>query len=277
MYIIVTENNNTNQFNLESFGKDVVSFGRNTDNDIIINSPSVSRVHGCIYKENGGWKISDLDSTNGLYDGQFKIKEKVISQSTKIMIKDTMNPSGDVTFTFKDNINSRTNENNQSASGNGSGKSSVGPYEVQKAIISGGYVENYGILTDKRFYFRGRCYSKSGLSVMDREEEWTVDLEDITATGYSRESAIILKLAAIICLVGGTLWALAEEAIEVAGVAILFAGLFFLFYLASKKIVYMVTFAGGSIDVDVSKYGGVQAVQEFDNKLRREKDKRRAN
>ena len=59
---------NTHQkYDLNAFGKNVVSFGRSSDCDIQIRKEYVSRVHGCFYMENGKWFIKDMNSTNGLY------------------------------------------------------------------------------------------------------------------------------------------------------------------------------------------------------------------
>ena len=65
---------NTHQkYDLNAFGKNVVSFGRSSDCDIQIRKEYVSRVHGCFYMENGKWFIKDMNSTNGLYYNSNKI------------------------------------------------------------------------------------------------------------------------------------------------------------------------------------------------------------
>lgn len=45
---------------LDSFGKDVVSFGRHPECDIVLYSSIVNDVHGCFYLENGKWHIKNL-------------------------------------------------------------------------------------------------------------------------------------------------------------------------------------------------------------------------
>lgn len=59
-------NQNLGSYDLEQFHKEVVSFGRQPDNDIVLNYDFVSRVHGVFYKENCIWYVQDLNSTNGV-------------------------------------------------------------------------------------------------------------------------------------------------------------------------------------------------------------------
>ncbi|MDR0220542.1 MAG: FHA domain-containing protein, partial [Lachnospiraceae bacterium] len=59
------------EYALASFGKDVITFGRGEQNDIVINSSYMSRNHGQFRQTNGQWVIEDLGSSNGLiYDGE---------------------------------------------------------------------------------------------------------------------------------------------------------------------------------------------------------------
>ena len=44
-----------------------IAVGRETGNDIILNDPSVSRRHARIESTDGGYRIVDLDSGNGLH------------------------------------------------------------------------------------------------------------------------------------------------------------------------------------------------------------------
>jgi ABC-type multidrug transport system, ATPase component len=55
----------------KSFGHRVVTIGREADNDIVLNSSSVSRRHA-ILRENpdGMWDLQDLNSANGTYWGE---------------------------------------------------------------------------------------------------------------------------------------------------------------------------------------------------------------
>lgn len=74
---------------LESFNKDVVSFGRDKECDICIEKQYVSKVHGCFYKENDIWKIQDLDSSNGIYINGNKVYNSILNEETQISLKTT--------------------------------------------------------------------------------------------------------------------------------------------------------------------------------------------
>ena len=72
--------------NLDSFGKDVVSFGRSHECDIQLNRNYVSRVHGCFYKENGCWFFKDLESTNGIYYKGMKKDSAPLNYNDELII-----------------------------------------------------------------------------------------------------------------------------------------------------------------------------------------------
>ena len=79
--VIYYGNQKSESYNLEQFNKEVVSFGRQPDNDIVLDWNFVSRIHGVFFMEDGTWYVQDLDSTNGLLvngtyiDQQYAIKE----------------------------------------------------------------------------------------------------------------------------------------------------------------------------------------------------------
>ena len=47
--------------------KDVVVIGRGDDNDIVIDSPQISRVHAVLRRRDGGWFLEDVGSANGTF------------------------------------------------------------------------------------------------------------------------------------------------------------------------------------------------------------------
>ncbi|MBE5932158.1 MAG: FHA domain-containing protein [Lachnospiraceae bacterium] len=289
MNVIIKEGSKSSySVNLESYGKDVVSFGRNSDNDIILNTSCVSRVHGCFFKENGGWKISDMNSTNGLYEHGNKIKEKTVDRNTEIIIQDYKTPEGKVVFTFQFNASPMPQRavdkntyvpsasNDLFVDGEEVERARIGSGYLDSAIRGGGFSKGYGILSNKRFYFRGRCYTNVNSHLTKTDEEWTVDLEDITSTGFVYRSSIGFLISAIIVLIAGLGIAVSEEEGGIALLAILVAIVLYVIYLLTKRAIYYVTFAGGCVGVDASKYGGTRAVKGFDRVLRREKDIKKA-
>lgn len=76
------------EYDLESFGKDVISFGRSSECDIRIDNKFVSRLHGCFFKENGKWFIKDMESRYGLLENNTKIDVAELIIGEKIWIND---------------------------------------------------------------------------------------------------------------------------------------------------------------------------------------------
>lgn len=92
---------------LDSFGKEMVSFGRGEFNDIVLTSPLVSSEHGRFRFENGQWIIEDkavfknIPSTNGLIHNDTAILSRVLCEGDFIRIDDGVEsiPEG-VLFVF---------------------------------------------------------------------------------------------------------------------------------------------------------------------------------
>ena len=88
-------------FALTHFGKPIVTFGRQEDNDIVLASPLVSRHHGRFVLINGIWRIEDTGSMNGLLYHHTKFQSREISSGDFIRIDDGMETvSEGVLFVF---------------------------------------------------------------------------------------------------------------------------------------------------------------------------------
>ena len=94
MQVQISIDNNPYIYNLEAFGKDVVSFGRDAECDIQIKKNYVSRNHGCFFRENGRWFIQDLNSTNGIYLKAKRIQQLELVRDSVILVN--QNDPGDV-------------------------------------------------------------------------------------------------------------------------------------------------------------------------------------
>lgn len=71
----------------------VVSLGRGSDNDIVIDSDSVSGKHAEMHRVEGGYELADLGSTNGIkYDGT---RQRVLSLRSGMSLR-----LGGVVFDF---------------------------------------------------------------------------------------------------------------------------------------------------------------------------------
>ena len=73
---------------LNNYGKNVISFGRADDNDIVLSSHLVSRKHGTFVFSNNRWYIQDGGSTNGLSYNNATMKWKELNDGDFIRIDD---------------------------------------------------------------------------------------------------------------------------------------------------------------------------------------------
>src|SRR6266849_4530069 len=66
---------------------DVTRIGRGPDNDVVIDeAPTISAHHFEIRKENGSYKIQDLNSTNGTFVNGERIGEAILMPSSSIQL-----------------------------------------------------------------------------------------------------------------------------------------------------------------------------------------------
>lgn len=72
--------------NLKTYKKDTVTFGRNSDNDIVLNSALVSRHHGYFDLSGGEIKVSDIGSTNGIWVNGVKTMNAVLRKGDILRI-----------------------------------------------------------------------------------------------------------------------------------------------------------------------------------------------
>jgi pSer/pThr/pTyr-binding forkhead associated (FHA) protein len=90
--IITVQDKNPQPYRFQ-LDRKVVSLGRGSDNDIVIDSGSVSGRHAEMHRVEGGYELADLGSTNGIkYDGT---RQQVIPLRSGMSVK-----LGDVAFDF---------------------------------------------------------------------------------------------------------------------------------------------------------------------------------
>ena len=65
--ILIIGNGTTRSVCLNEFGKNIITFGRSEENDIILDSPIVSSVHGSFIFENNELRLIDNKSKNGIF------------------------------------------------------------------------------------------------------------------------------------------------------------------------------------------------------------------
>jgi pSer/pThr/pTyr-binding forkhead associated (FHA) protein len=65
---------------------DRLSFGRSAENEIILDSPTVSRKHAELRRHGMGFALHDLGSTNGIYSGEQKVSEVVLHNNMQVRV-----------------------------------------------------------------------------------------------------------------------------------------------------------------------------------------------
>jgi len=68
------------------FEKDNFFIGREEGNDLVLEDASISRVHAKFMHDASGWSIVDLNSTNGVYINNAKVKEMPIKSGDVIVL-----------------------------------------------------------------------------------------------------------------------------------------------------------------------------------------------
>ncbi|MBQ9199538.1 MAG: FHA domain-containing protein [Lachnospiraceae bacterium] len=98
--MVFNEDGSSKEYKLESFDKEAIGFGRQSDCDIVFNNPYVAGIQGCLYKENGEWYIRDLGSTNGIFYNGKKIDEMRLIGGETITIASSDGTYGSLRFTL---------------------------------------------------------------------------------------------------------------------------------------------------------------------------------
>ncbi|MCM1188607.1 MAG: SHOCT domain-containing protein [bacterium] len=80
--------------------------------------------------------------------------------------------------------------------------SSLGNGYIMNYLINGSFSEGFSVITDKRVYFRGSCLSGEGKTLVKTNEERTVDIKDITGSGfiYHRYLSILITVILVFIL-----------------------------------------------------------------------------
>lgn len=160
------------------------------------------------------------------------------------------------------------------------------PDEKLLASLGNGYFVNLlfnrvkkcsALLSNKRVYLKGTMYAGDGRTLFKLVEERTLDLEDITGTGfiYTRVSKIMIFLGILFELLMAILGGMDGELAMgiLAGLIpclILIIAAFF-----SRKIWFFIDYAGGKIQID-AKLIGLADVQDFHKQIQRAKDATKA-
>lgn len=167
--------------------------------------------------------------------------------------------------------------------------STIGSNYLQNFLNGGKVARGVGILTRKRFYYKGKNFTGSGKDLKSSTEEGVVSIDDITFSKfiYNRPTgllvtAIILLLPVILLLPRAFMaTAVVEGASEGGGGGIPFIYIFlplliacvvfFIRYFVSRRTLFVVYFPGGSFGFDI-KYYPIADIRDFQRQLHLLKD-----
>lgn len=144
---------------------------------------------------------------------------------------------------------------------------------LRSRISSGKMKKNSCVLSDKRIYFKGKCYNRSSGHFMKSTEESTVDVKDITASGFSSGSRIIFLFLAVIFLIASLCVLVVDMFVRIEGMMLYgisfipFSLVMFGLYVCTKIKLFYIAFAGGKIEFNVSKHTRNE-LREFNKALR---------
>lgn len=159
------------------------------------------------------------------------------------------------------------------------------PDEKLLASLGNGYFVNlmfssvkkcHALLSDKRIYLKGAMYTGNGKTLMKMMEERTLDLEDITGTGfiYTKVSRLLVFLGILFEIAAGVLGVATgsyEDLIACLAGGLVPCLILIIAAFFSRKIWFFIDYAGGSIQID-AKLIGLSDVQDFHKQIRRAKD-----
>lgn len=146
--------------------------------------------------------------------------------------------------------------------------SSLGNNYIINYISSGNISSGFAVISNKRVYFRGDCYYKEFGRLKKSYEERTVDLKDVTGTGFSSKNPVGLLFAGIIT---GLISIVSMFVGEVFFILVLLTISLLTGYFMKRKTLFEIDFSGGKICFDVNIYGRSE-VNDFQKQLRRAKD-----
>lgn len=173
----------------------------------------------------------------------------------------------------------------------------IEPYENYIGSLGDGYLNSFltarkihrcvALLSDKRIYLRGNMIDNASGKISRINISKTIDLEDITGTGFIYASPAIGKLITSILLFVITIIPLIcaivfQEMIFMIAMGSLFfpliiaAIILLVLYFKSRKSLFFIEYAGGCIKFNASIYGLVES-KDFEKQIRRAKNKLKEN
>lgn len=155
---------------------------------------------------------------------------------------------------------------------------SLGNGYLNSFLTNRGIKRCVALLSDRRLYLRGQMVdiNNGKMGLINRQQ--TIDLEDITGTGFIYASPQIWKLILAVMLFGvgflcsmGTDESIRSIIISIVGAFWISAILLMVSYIKNRNTFFVIEYAGGCIKFDASIYGLAES-QDFEKQIRRAKN-----
>lgn len=134
---------------------------------------------------------------------------------------------------------------------------SIGSNYLQNFLSGGNVEKGVGVLTQKRFYFKGQNFSGAGKDIQSTTEEGVVSIEDITFTKFTYVRPTGLLIAAIV--------------LTLLVVTIPVALFFYVRYFTGRQTLFLIAFSGGAFAFDIRWYP-ISDIRDFQRQLHLLKD-----
>lgn len=155
---------------------------------------------------------------------------------------------------------------------------SLGDYYLNSYLTSKKIKRCISILSNRRIYLYGTMFDSNNDSITRYRTEKVVNVDDITGTGFVYTEAELGKLisGAFLTVIGivspGILSVLTEYSFRAQFFMLAIVGIILLVAsLLSRKSLFFIEYAGGSVKFDASIYGIAES-QDFHKQIRRVQD-----
>lgn len=135
--------------------------------------------------------------------------------------------------------------------------STIGSNYLQNFLSGDRVKKGIGVLTQKRFYYKGKNFSGAGKNIKSAEEEGVVSIEDITFTKFTYVRYTGLLVAAIIL----TVFVISAPA----------AIVFYILYFTKRQSLFLISFPGGGFSFNIRWYP-ISDIRDFQRQLHLLKD-----
>lgn len=146
--------------------------------------------------------------------------------------------------------------------------STIGSNYLQNFLLGGDVSKGVGVLTQKRFYYKGKNFSGVGKSIKSATEEGVISIEDITFTKFTHLRHVGFLFFAVLL----TLIAIAAMTFKSSFAPLFLIALpFYILYFVKRESLFFLAFPGGGFAFNIRWYP-IADIKDFQRQLHLLKD-----